>query len=84
MSYITVRVDEKLKDEIEKFRDINWSEIVRRAVKDRLEYEKAKRKERSVDVKRVKAAIKNQDRLSDKTSGRWSGTEEIRKWRDLR
>lgn len=84
MSYITIRVDKKLKKEIEKFRDINWSEVVRRAIKERIKHEKARQKERVVDAKRVRDAIKIQDKLSEKTSGRWSGAEEIRKWRDLR
>ncbi|MBN2014687.1 MAG: VapB-type antitoxin [Candidatus Altiarchaeota archaeon] len=83
MSYITVRVDKKLKEEIEKFQDINWSEVVRQSIKERIEHEKTRQRKRTLDVKRIKKAVKAQDELSDKTSGRWSGTEEIRKWRNL-
>ncbi len=36
------------------------------------------------DKTNIKQAIEKQDRLSKKSARKWSGTEQIRKWRDRR
>jgi predicted transcriptional regulator len=84
MAIVTVRVDSELKNRMDRFRHINWSEVIRRAIIERIALEEALTSSRVIDVKRLEEAIIDQDRLRSKTTGRWLGAEEIRKWRDLR
>ena len=80
---VSARVDEKLKKEMERHADINWSEVLRQAIENRLALEEQLRK--PIDKARALRAMHDMDRLREKLStGKWSGTEEIRKWRDLR
>jgi len=84
MTVVTVRVDSELKKRMDRLRHVNWSEVVRRAIKERIALEETLTSSRIIDVKRLEEAIRDQDRLRSKTTGKWSGAEEIRKWRDLR
>jgi predicted transcriptional regulator len=84
MSIVSFRVDEELKKKMERNRSVNWSEVVRRAISERIELEERLESERSVDFSLISDAVKGIAQLRRKTSGRWSGAEEIRKWRDLR
>lgn len=83
MAIFTVRIDEKLKKKMEKLKHINWSEVVRQAISNMIENESIN-SGRKINFERVMSAAKEQDRLRTKTSGSWSGAEEIRKWRELR
>jgi hypothetical protein len=83
LALITVRVDEELKKRMSSHPDLNWSEIVRSAIEERLKTEEATRK-RKPDQDRIREAISISDRIREKTSGEWSVTEEIRRWRELR
>lgn len=83
MSLVTVKVEEKLKRRMRMYPYINWSEIIRRAIEERLRLEEAL-KERRIDPNALSQAFKVQERIREKTSGQWSVTEEIRKWRELR
>lgn len=67
---MAVRIDEELKEHMRRHPHVNWSEIVREAI------------EKKVRELEMKEAAKAMDELADKTSGAWSGVEEIRKWRD--
>lgn len=69
---ISVRVDEELKERMRRFKDINWSEYVRDSIEERLREEE------------LRKACQEMDRLAEKTSGVWSGSKEIRRWRDRR
>ena len=85
MGVITVRVPEELKREIELFPDVNWSEVVREAVRARVRVEMAKRGVK--DKGRILEAFKVQDEIAAKTlryKGEWSGVEVIRWWREHR
>lgn len=82
MAVLTVRVDDKLKERMAKCKELNWSEFIRSAIEERVEIEAAQ--ERHLDQGRLEEAIKTQDRIRAKTSGKWSGVKEIRKWRDTR
>lgn len=81
---ISVRIDEGLKRRMEKFAHVNWSEVLRKAVADRVALEERLAARRRLDVDRLLKAVKDQDRLRSKTTGRWSGAEEVRKWRGLK
>ena len=84
MAIITVRVNEKLKKRMELLGDINWSESIRRAVERRLDMEDSIQRGLSIDPGRFDDAMAAQDRIRGRTSGTWSGAEEIRGWRDSR
>jgi len=67
---MAVRVDEELKEQMRRHPHVNWSEIARDAI------------EKKVRELEMKEAARAMDELAEKTSGTWSGTDEIRKWRD--
>ena len=82
MKVVSVKVDDRTKATMESFPEINWSEVIRRKIQDRLEMEERMR--RGIDKKRALKAVVGMDEIRGKMSGRWSGAEEVRKWRDLR
>jgi post-segregation antitoxin (ccd killing protein) len=69
---ITITVDKELKKKMKELGGVNWSKVARLAFEH--EITKEKRKRATSDIKAI--------RESDRTSG-WSGSEEVRKWRDL-
>jgi len=77
MPIFTVRVDEELKRKMDELKEVNWSEVTRAAIE-----EKVKETEmwRRVDVRRMKLASAETDELRRKVEG-WSSTSEIRRWR---
>ena len=83
MALITVKVDEDLKKRMASHADLNWSEIVRAAIEERLRAEETTRRGK-LDRARMRDAIVLSYQVRDKTSGNWSVTEEIRRWRELR
>jgi len=80
---VTVRLDKKLKAKMRRARHVNWSEVIRNAITQRIELEEAQASRR-INMSRLRKAIADQDRLRGKTKGTCSGAEEIRKWRELR
>jgi len=82
MKVVSVRVDEETKAKMDLYKDVNWSEVIRRAIKARIEVEERLR--RRIDRAKALKASEDMERLRAKTSGKWSGAEEIRKWREKR
>lgn len=70
MSNITIRVPEELKDRMERCKNINWSDVARRA------FEEAARREE------MRCAAESIKRLRIESEAEWDGAKEIRKWRD--
>lgn len=70
MSNITITVDKALKKRMQEFKDVNWSEVARAAFEEKVKIEK--RKEAAQAIKEIRR----------KSKTKWSGSEEIRKWRD--
>jgi hypothetical protein len=83
MSLITFKIKEELKKKMRKYKHINWSEIARKAIEERIRLEELS-ESRKVDTDLMKNAIAVQDRIRSKSSRKWSATEEIRKWRESR
>ena len=81
MAVISFRIDDSLKRKMEKYRHINWSEVVRRAIAEVISEEEMKRREK--DVRKLKRAVIRSERLSRRIEG-WDSTEEIRRWREGR
>ena len=73
MANISVRVDEKMKKEMERLKQVNWSEIIRIAIKDRLDQEKQKNL--------AKAVLINEKIRKTAPIG-YNSTNIIREWRD--
>jgi hypothetical protein len=84
LTLLSVKVDSRLKERMKKFPQINWSEVMRKAVEDRLQMEEALARERKIDRNLVKASMEVQDIIREKSQGVWSATREIRKWRAAR
>jgi hypothetical protein len=70
MSNITIRLPEDLKERMERCKNINWSEVARKA------FEEAARRQ---EILCAASAI---DKLRIESKVRWNGAKEIRKWRD--
>ena len=72
LAVVSVRVNEEVKRKMRELPHVNWSDYVRQAIISKIREEE------------MKEACETMDRLAEKTSGRWSGTEEIRRWRESR
>ena len=72
MKAITVRITDAMRNEMKEFEDVNWSEEIRDSI------------EKKLKLMKMKDACKVQDKLRKKSSARWSGVAEIRKWREKR
>jgi len=83
MSLITLKIKEEIKKKMRRYKYINWSEVARNAIEERIKFEELK-ESRNVNVDLIKNAVEIQDRVRAKSSGKWSATEEIRKWRESR
>ena len=77
---VSVKVDEETKSKMEHFGDVNWAEVIRVAIKRRLEVEEDMHK--PIDKAKAIKASKHMLKIKSKTSGKWGGVEEIRKWRE--
>jgi len=81
MSVISVRIDEQTRRKMKLLSHLNWSEVIRQAIIQKIEEEENRK--RRLDPKMLKEAAEITDKIR-KPSPSWSSTEEIRKWRDLR
>lgn len=75
LSTITVRIDPEIKKRMKKFSYINWSEVVRRAIVEKL---------REEEKKNLAEAILINEKLRRKAPEGWDSAEVIRLWRRKR
>ncbi|MHA1718253.1 MAG: hypothetical protein ACTSWX_10835 [Promethearchaeota archaeon] len=75
MSMISVRIDPKLKKMMESNKQINWSEIIRQAIAERLHNEQKKNVARAVLIN---------EKIRKDAPENYNSTEIIRKFRDER
>jgi len=75
MPVISVRVSDDIKRRMERFKHINWSEVIRRAIVKVLEEEERRNL--------AKAVLLN-ERIRKKAPKGWSSVEVIRYWREHR
>jgi metal-responsive CopG/Arc/MetJ family transcriptional regulator len=83
---ITIRISEDLKRKMDKVKKVNWSEVVRRAIVDRLKMEE---KLRTKNWELVGRASKKSDDIREsleRICGKsdYDSAETIRGWRDAR
>ena len=67
---MTITIPEELRLKIKKIKGVNWSEVARRAFEE--EIKKIERKKAADEI----------DKLREESRVKWSGVEEIRKWRN--
>lgn len=83
---LTIRLPEQLKRQMERMRELNWSEIIREAIRARISQEMRSR--RISNQRLIARAVKKQDEiaeaLSSRYNGPWNGVEVIRYWRNHR
>ncbi len=72
MGSVTVRVSDELKEQMNRYSDVNWSEVARNAFEEAIV-----REERKKAIEKVRVIV-------EKDEGNWDGVEEIRKWRSHR
>ena len=73
MPIITVKISEELRRRMRELRHINWSEVVRNAIRKRIELESG----RNI----AKALLLNERNIIEPDKG-FSSTEFIRRWRE--
>jgi post-segregation antitoxin (ccd killing protein) len=71
-SNITITVDKELKKRMGELKQVNWSKVARAAFEEEIRKEK-----RRLVTKQIKT-------IREKDQSNWSGSEEVRKWRDAR
>jgi hypothetical protein len=77
MPVVTVRVDEEVKRKMEELREVNWSEVTRAAIEEKIrEVELWK----PIDNEALRKASQTTDALRRKVEG-WDSAAEIRRWR---
>ena len=73
MEIFSIRIDSQTKEDMKKLKNINWDEVVRKAIKERIEKEKQKN---------IAKAVLLNERVRKKASSNWDTTKIIREMRD--
>jgi len=81
MDVVSVRVDSKIRKKMKLLSYINWSEVIRKAILQRILEEE--RKKRRLDPNALLKAMEITDKIRRPSPG-WDSTEEIRRWRARR
>lgn len=76
---VSSRVDEETRRKMKRLRHVNWSEVMRKAILEKIEEETR----RKIDPNDIEEAIRLMDQVRRPREG-FEGAEEIRKWRDQR
>jgi len=69
---VTITIPRELKEKMKKLKDVNWSEVARRAFEEEI-----------IRIERQRAG-EEIDKLRGESKVKWDGVGEIRKWRDSR
>jgi len=75
LATITIRIDPEIKRRMKKLSYINWSEVVRRAIIEKLCEE---------EEKNIAEALLINEKLRRRAPKDWDSTEVIKHWRKLR
>ena len=77
---VSARVDEETRRKMRRLRHVNWSEVVREAIQEKIRLEDRKRVR---DLAEISEALRLMGLIRRPRVG-FDGTEEIRRWRELR
>lgn len=75
MSTVSARISKELKKRMEELNHVNWSEVVREAIREKIKAEQ--------EQNLAKAVLLN-ERVRKKAPEGWNSEEVIRKWREQR
>jgi len=75
---VSARIDEETRRRMRRLPQVNWSEVIRGAIAEKIREEERRRE---VDPRDLREAAKITDSLRGKSEG-WDITEEIRRWRE--
>lgn len=78
---VSARVDEETYRKMKKFSYVNWSDVVRTAIQEKIREEESRKRE--VNLAEVEEALRLMDSVRRAHTG-FDGVEEIRKWRESR
>lgn len=85
MTSITVRVPNELRKKMKSLSQINWSEVVRRAIESRVTIEMERKKNREAIVEAGKRIDQLYERLrAEYGTTEFDSSETVRYWRDRR
>lgn len=85
MEVISAKIDKRTKEKMKRFSDVNWSEVIRKAIASRIREEELRSRINPVDKDELARAGRMTDTIRAKHAAEgWSSVEEIRKWRDTR
>lgn len=85
MATITVRIPDELKKRMSLFSDVNWSEVVREALNERVDLESRRRRIKEAEEVREASAVAGriyEAILSTHGKIPYNSAELIRRWRD--
>jgi hypothetical protein len=77
---VSARVDEETRRRMRRLPQVNWSEVIREAIVEKIRKEERRRE---VDPRGLREAVRITDSLRAPVEG-WDSTEEIRRWRERR
>jgi len=80
VNVVTARVDEETHRRMKRLSQINWSEVIREAIIEKIRNEERRR---DIDLKKLWEAARITDSIRESSPG-WDSTEEIRRWRERR
>ncbi|OGD53479.1 hypothetical protein A3K81_03795 [Candidatus Bathyarchaeota archaeon RBG_13_60_20] len=78
---VSAKIDDETRRKMRRLQNINWSEVIRQAIVNKIEEEEARRL--LVDREKVKRAAKETDALRTPSVSGWNSTEKIRRRRCL-
>ena len=86
LALVTVRVPERLKKEMQSFRSINWSALLREAIESRIELE---RRSTTKDWEKLRGGSRKADSIYRETARKYghidfNSAETVRFWREKR
>jgi Arc/MetJ-type ribon-helix-helix transcriptional regulator len=85
LAQLTIRLPDRLKKQMERLREINWSEVVRKAIEARIVLEMSlRRRNKGIALEAAKRQDEIAEVLASRYSGTWNGVEVIRHWRKHR
>ncbi len=86
MTFLTIRVPESLKRKMRSVRGVNWSEVTRTAIEQKVKEEMKKQREKNRES--ILEAVEEQDQIAKilkrKEGVDWESVKVIRHWREHR
>jgi hypothetical protein len=80
VNVVSARVDDETRRRMRRLPKVNWSEVIREAIVEKIRKEERRRE---VDPRGLREAVRITDSLRAPAEG-WDSTEEIRRWRERR